>query len=387
MITLITGLPGACKTLYTLTFVKAWAEKEGRDVFYAGIKDLMLPWTEIDATKWFECPTGSIIVIDEAQTIFRPRSLGKEPPDYVSKLETHRHQGIDIVLITQHPLLVDSAIRRLTGKHMHCVRQWGMQKSTLHEWNSVRENCDKPAGRTDSIKHHWKFDKRSYAFYKSAEVHTVKRNIPMRVWVLFVGMPLIFAFLGYRIYSSVNERMHPTAAAQSSGAIKSAAPAGLRDDTPKPAYLDPVDDARRFVFDRTPRVDGLQLTAPRYDKVTEAKTAPIPAACVTMQGQCKCYSQQGTRLDVPADMCIEIVERGFFVDFDDGRQQQAQQSQWGQPYYVRGDSLRVAADPQSADPAREARTAALMLAADDVRAGRAPEGVQVPEQFAKGMLH
>jgi len=51
MITLITGLPGNGKTLYTISFVKALAEKENRPVFYSGITDLALDWTEIEPEK------------------------------------------------------------------------------------------------------------------------------------------------------------------------------------------------------------------------------------------------------------------------------------------------------------------------------------------------
>lgn len=319
MITLITGLPGASKTLYTLTYVKAWAEKDNRPVYYAGIKDLMLPWTEIDATKWFECPANSIIVIDECQTVFRPRSFGSNVPDFVARLETHRHQGLDIVLITQHPMLCDPSVRRLAGAHKHIVRKWGFAASTIHEWGSVRENCDKPAGRSDSIKHHWKFDKKSYGFYKSAEVHTVKRNLPFRVVLLFVVLPLAIAFLVYRFYSSVNQRVNPGASSGQAVSSSSQVPGQRREASGRvAAYADPVADARQFTFDRTPRVEGLPHTAPRYDRVTEPVTAPIPVSCIATSSKCKCYSQQGTFMAVRDQTCRDIVEFGYFVDFKDG---------------------------------------------------------------------
>jgi zona occludens toxin len=34
-----------------------------------------------------------------------------------------------------------------------------------------------------------------------------------------------------------------------------------------------------------------------------------------MRGDCKCYTQQATLLRTPDDMCRQIVQRGFFVDF------------------------------------------------------------------------
>ena len=68
MLTLITGQPGNGKSLYTISFVEAKRQAESRPVFYYGIPELTLPWTQLeDPTKWYECPEKSIIVIDEVQ--------------------------------------------------------------------------------------------------------------------------------------------------------------------------------------------------------------------------------------------------------------------------------------------------------------------------------
>ena len=139
MISLITGQPGAGKTLYALNFVKTRAEKENRPVYYSGISDLKLPWLELDKGEdWHGVPEGSIVVIDECQRVFRPRVNGAAVPEHVSKLETHRHSGIDLVLITQHPMLADNNVRRLVGQHFHVVRAFGTKKATVHEWGEVK---------------------------------------------------------------------------------------------------------------------------------------------------------------------------------------------------------------------------------------------------------
>ena len=43
MITLITGLPGAGKTLFTIADVMAMAEKDNRQVYFSGIADCRVP--------------------------------------------------------------------------------------------------------------------------------------------------------------------------------------------------------------------------------------------------------------------------------------------------------------------------------------------------------
>ena len=51
---------------------------------------------------------------------------------------------------------------------------------------------------------------------------------------------------------------------------------------------------------------------------------PVPAACVSMRGVCRCYSQQGTRLQVNLEQCQQIVQNGFFLAFDPDPRQSAQ---------------------------------------------------------------
>lgn len=327
MITLQTGLPGSGKTLYTLSTVNAKSIAENRPVFYDGIADLNLPnWTKIDAEKWYECPPNSLIVIDECQRIFRPRTISKDVPLFVSELETHRHKGLDLWMITQHPMLADSALRRLSGKHIHAIRPYGFQGSSLHEWASVRDTCDKSSGRADSIKTKWSYDKKMFTAYKSAEVHTVKRAIPFKVKMLFV-LPFLIAGLGYTYYSSVMKRIKPDAPVAAVGS-PGAAGAYQGGSSGKGAYLSPKEDARQYVFQSTPRYEGMPSTAPKYDELTKPVAVPIPAACVTSAAKgCRCYTQQATPINVTAATCAAIVESGFFQEFDDRAKRNEQAGQ------------------------------------------------------------
>ena len=316
MITLITGLPGNGKTLYALWWVKQKAEAEGRPVFYSGIKDLAIPgWTECDPEKWFELPANSIIVIDECQRVFRPRMHGSTVPPHVSRLETHRHQGVDIVLITQHPMLLDSNARRLVGDHKHVVRKFGMHWSTIHSWTAVKDSCDK--NRADSMKLEWRYPKDVFSLYKSAEVHTVKRSVPARIWLLLaiiLAVPSLAWWWWDRRQAEISgEGKHAPQAVSGApghavGTPGGAVPGSVAAQGPK-ASLTPSEYAAQFA----PRVAGLAYTAPVYDGVTMPTEAPFPAACVAAASRCTCYSQQATRLDVPDYLCRQLVERGFFV--------------------------------------------------------------------------
>jgi zona occludens toxin len=317
MINLITGLPGAAKTLYTLTIVDAVSKADNRPVFYSGISGVTLPgWTEIQAEDWYTCPPNSLILIDECQRIFRPRTISKDVPKYVSELETHRHNGLDLYMITQHPMLADSALRRLSGRHLHVVRKFGLQSSTIHEWPGVKETCDKQSSRVDSIKHLWKFNTAMFGSYKSAEIHTVKRAFPMRLKLLLLA-PFVLGTFIYFGYQSYDSKVHPVKSqtAATTGKVfppaSAPAPAAL-----KTTYQDALQDAKEYAYVHTPRVQDVASTAPRYDEITKPITAPVPAMCVLMADRCQCYTQQGTKLSIALPTCKNIVANGYFQDFN-----------------------------------------------------------------------
>ncbi len=350
MITLLTGFPGNGKTLYLLDWIERWAKQENRPVYFSGIEFTPAgllrfgEWIEFEPMKWNECPPGAIVVIDECQRIFRNRSINAVAPKFVTDLETHRHLGIDLVFITQHPMLVDPALRRLTGQHLHAVRTFGMEGSVIHEWPQVRENCDKPVGRKDSTAKPFKFNKSLYGLYKSAEQHTMKRNIPWKIKMLFI-LPLVLAGLVYLIYNSIMSRIHPESEPAASKQQASGFVSSSRKGNGSENDIDPIADARKYVFESTPRIVGMPHTAPKYDGVTAPITAPVPVSCVASKTKCNCYSQQATIMDVSDDTCRTIVARGFFVDFKANPDVPTEHRRdFSDAYLVRADSVPVVPD-------------------------------------------
>lgn len=311
MIELITGTPGSGKTLYAISQIKAKSEKENRPVYYSGIADLTLGWTEIDPEKWFDAPPNSIVVIDECQKVFRPRSFGGQVPQYVSELETHRHKGIDLVFITQHPMLVDSNIRRLVGRHFHVARRFGTHRASIFEYESCK---DQPLNKIESAtaRHEWAYPKVAFNYYKSAEVHNFKRRIPTKYYIILASIAVIIGaswiFLN-RFSDKINGTDHQKA---TPGLVSQNTSTGSVTRNSK-TEVSPY----QYYIDRAPRIVGLQHTAPAYDEVVKPIRAAIPVACISDGSRCLCSSQQGTRMDVPKAMCMNIVEKGYFVDWQE----------------------------------------------------------------------
>ncbi|MEK8084885.1 zonular occludens toxin domain-containing protein [Aquabacterium sp. A3] len=307
-VTLMTGLPRNGKTLHAICMLKERSEKEKRQVYYHGIEILdkvALPWQElVDATKWYELPIGSLIVIDEAHKVFPVRPVGSKVPPHVEAIAELGHYGHDIVIITQHPMELDSAIRRRVGRHIHHVRRFGLEACAMFEWSRCVENCDKT--RKDAIQHEWRYNKAAYAWYKSSELHTIKRNIPKKLLILPLALLLIIAAIWYVVHVFTKQRDGGGEQPQPQQApITSTGDIGARPAGP----ANPVE----WFEAHQPRIRGLAYTAPVYDQVTQPVRAPYPAACIQSATKCQCYTQQGTRLDVPKPLCQDIAAGGFFV--------------------------------------------------------------------------
>ncbi|MHB1267542.1 MAG: zonular occludens toxin domain-containing protein [Acidithiobacillus ferriphilus] len=224
MIGAYTGLPGSGKTLKLITDVIVPGKAAGRPIYVYGIDNLSEDLGCIpleDPQKWHQCPDGAIICIDEAQKVFRPRPAGSPVPDYVSAGELHRHQGHDLYLTSQAPMLLDAHLRRLVGMHQHLVRVWGLQSSTVYQWDEMQNDPQDRISRKMSQKSRFTFPKKNFSLYKSAEIHTHKRRVPKWLLPLIIGLGVMF----YGLYYLGHHAMSSLTAAHK--AMTPGAPAGL----------------------------------------------------------------------------------------------------------------------------------------------------------------
>lgn len=312
-INVVTGLPGHGKTLYTIAFVRELAKREGCAVFQHGITGLKLPWPEHEPQKWQELPAGSIFIVDEAWKHFPLRGRG-EPPEWLGMLAQVRHSGVRLVLINQDPMSLDTFIRRRAGLHLHVMRKFGSKWATIHEYpTGVNENVIKSRGQ--SIRHEWRYATDVYELYQSAEVHTVKRSIPARIWLL-LSLPFIIGgalWYGWTTFSKTSGQDGSKPAGQVAGqGLAAGVPVGSAGGTGGGTR---VMTAIEYADQHVPRVAGLAYTAPVFDAVTKPVEAPYPAACIKSPTRCQCYSQQGTKLDMQPELCSSIAAGGFFVSW------------------------------------------------------------------------
>lgn len=303
MIYLITGLPGHSKTLNALKFVNEGSQFQNRPIYYHGINELTLPWVECDPKKWFQLPEGSVIVIDEAQRIFAPRKQASTVPDYVEQLETHRHGGYDLVILTQHPNFLDHHVRKLVETHHHYLRQFGTSTVFRYEKTGAFDP-NSSSEKNAAVRKVLRIDSEYFGKYKSAEVHTVKRRVPLIVFLPIV-FAVIAAFAGWAFLNNIQPEPAAPIAADD-------APKQMAEGTPASFGKAAIMTGEQYAEMNLPRVPGFAFTAPIYDGLREPTEYPWPNCVNSRVRGCRCYSQQATRLDVPASECKKIIKNGIF---------------------------------------------------------------------------
>lgn len=302
MITLITGTPGAGKTLYAVA--NELPRFPDRPLIVDGIPDLAIPHTPADdVLKWHEwAPEGAVIVVDEAQRIWRPRSAGSQVPPSVAAMETHRHKGVDFILITQHPNLIDPNIRRLVGRHIHVRRMFGWKRAVIYEWDSATD----PGRVSTAIKRSWPYPKKAFSLYKSATMHTARpQRVPVVVWVLGLSVfavPAIWWYAAHRTISHIDEPVAAGAAGSAAHGPREAAHAVGASVVPK-----------SIVEALTPTDAQNPLSAPLFASVAPPVVAPEVVGCIASSKRCTCYSQQQTPVWLPDDQCRQRAA-GLYYD-------------------------------------------------------------------------
>ena len=211
MLTLISATPGSGKTLKAIALIFEFLN-DGRNV-----------WTNIDGINisgvrkfdddlenpfdWRKSDHGSVVIYDEAQKhpAFAKRDMLKKYPkdraediaNIAWELDYHRHNGYDIVLITQSPKLLNQHTLDFVGEHLHLRRIFGVKQATIFHFPEHKLNPNTKSVRDEAInKETFKFPRHLFKFYKSASQHTDKFKIPLKyiviLLVIFIGLPSLF---------------------------------------------------------------------------------------------------------------------------------------------------------------------------------------------------
>ena len=318
MFWLITGKPGSGKTSHALDFVLhdprfKTPEGSARPVYYRGIPDVTVPWHELtdeETEVWHEhLPVGAVLVVDEAQEIWRVRAPSKPVPPGLIALEKHRHSGWDVIFISQDPSLLDQHARKICNEHFHYSRPFGAPFAIQYHAGSGYVDPGNKSALAGTVQTKKGMPKRVFGLYKSAEVHTHKFRPPRVIFFLPV-LAIVVGLLFWRFVANWG----PSESAQ----VLSQPEAVHQDTLAANGYRQPPQEPRRNWLELLePDIRYLPYTAPLYDDIArKPRSVPVVHGCMSMRADfsdCQCHTQQGTRIAaIPAQMCASIIQDGLF---------------------------------------------------------------------------
>lgn len=326
-ITLITGLPGSGKTLRAVNFCKEAVDR-GEVLFVCNLNGLKLPHIPFeDPREWRDLPKGAVLVVDEAQQFFRTRR-GGEAPEYLTAMETIRHYGVRLVVITQQPDYLDTHLRGLVGLHEHLLRVNGKEASKIWRHNEVMDNVRSERARSRYDHETWSFPADLFPLYESAQVHTVKpvMSSRMKKGLMLGGITLaILAGVGWK-FSGIfgagggDVQAAPVQAGGGDAAAPAQGPPGTRDVSA--LQLHEPEAVAEYMANLQPRAPSLPWSAPIYDG--RAAVAQPRVFCISSgEG----YNGRGEW--TPASVHCQ-TEQGTRVVMDD--RQARGIARWGEPY-------------------------------------------------------
>lgn len=307
---LITGLRGNGKTLRAVSLMKQEIA-EGRPTFASNFKGLRVPGVQLleDPREWETLPTGSILFVDEAQRYWRARRSG-EPPAEVQAMETQRHVGITIVLLTQQPTYLDKHIRGLVDKHYHLIRRAGLKGSQVYEWERCRDDPLENASADAAEKSVFVFDSKDFADYDSAEVHTIKAKLPARAKMIAVAVLLVAGMFWWALGRFDRTPADPVADDGVPAAGGTPTPRG--DDVSRRVRGLHYDSAESYLASLTPRVHEVIWSAPAFDGREVVSDPHVYCMASGHDGSdgCSCMTEQATRYDMDLDKCLTLARHG-----------------------------------------------------------------------------
>ena len=330
MIYLITGTPGTGKTSFAVSMILNntdglfYTEQDGqkipRPLYFCHIDGLdekkfkahRLTEEELQSAPLKEIvPQGSVIIVDEADYTYPVRSSGKAVPPYIQTLKELRHEGFTLILMTQHPSMIDIYVRQLVGKHYHLERK--AVGSKCYEFYKCVTELNNPASISGVTSRFYKPDPKTFKYYKSASKHIkFNKKIPMVVWIL-LGLLLFVAIKGFGFYSKRMKELknevaviQPELSAQSTNQYKGGTFGG-------------GDNHILIVTQETltPTLENHEETAPIYDSVRKVVDFPQIKGCIMTERtkntfSCRCYTQQGSVSPVSVSYCHSYIQNRPF---------------------------------------------------------------------------
>ena len=198
---------------------------------------------------WRDAPDGSMIIYDEAQQkhLFRATGTPGVPmvknaagvlveDERITALDTHRHRGFDIVLITQEVGLVHHWAKKFVGCHVDLERVAGAEMMTVREWGKYQPTPADYHARQAADTSVTMMHKSTWELYDSGTIHTHNFTMPRGAKFAIRGFLMLAVLLPLAFWwaaSSVASDPAPVADVVGQGSVSAVSLPGL----PTPAVV------------------------------------------------------------------------------------------------------------------------------------------------------
>lgn len=298
---------------------------------------------------WRECEPHSLIIIDECQKHEKfSKHFSNRRDSEIVDLTMIRHNLCDMWLISPNPTLVNKDVRDLVNVHV-CLEANGAKTAKAYCFDKVQLNLTKSTKQRAFDEFTYKIEDKYCQMYKSTESGEPSRrtyNVNIKLISFLIGLAFIITVACGLVYwllkktgTKVEELKHSENKAQVDG-------------KPQNQYaVDPVGNAlSNHPADSNQRVSddecrkAVNVDRPEcveyFDKLTKNKLSvgaqsvsydpskpydtesiqesisyqvtskPVFSGCMKTQHGYQAYTQQGTKLNVSANDCRNLLENG-----------------------------------------------------------------------------
>ena len=321
MLTLITGTPGSGKSLYAVSLIEKYVEEnhklaqkgEPTRAIYADIDGLVMDGVLPAPDDYRTCPDGSVLFYDEIQQRKEFKD-SRGSNDVVDSLQVHRHRGFDIYGITQFPSLLHQHFRAVVGQHFHLHRGWGMPSATVYLWAYVILNPNHRSNKAIAERNfRFNYPKRLYSYYKSATKHTHKMRIPPK-FIFLAFFILAALYLCIRSMTGHNFLVDVMSGEKAREPLPAAKPQTVAQAQPgtttSTSTAVPIAGSPVLTTTAQPQFSYDPSKPYEVDYAAMQRTPtqlPQFSGCMQLAAKCKCYTQQGSILDVSIADCKRVI--------------------------------------------------------------------------------
>lgn len=261
-------------------------------------------------------PQGGVLIVDEADYTYPVRPPSQAVPPYIKNLKELRHHGFTLILMVQHPTMIDRYIRQLVGKHIHLERKAIGTKR--YEFFRCEESLN-AAAFTSVVGSQYRPPKEAFKYYKSAsqhikfkkKLHPVFIMIPIGiVFMFYLGVPLFSKWFGFSDNQSQKQKSEQQhAKIEEQDVLNVVQPPTLPQQSKFQEAAASVPEFSDAYY--RPRVEGMPETAPIYDGIRSVNRMESVAACIKGRKGCDCYTDLGTKVSIKPETCRDWAENGL----------------------------------------------------------------------------